>query len=158
MRVTLLLLSGALTTLLISGTATACQCLVQVPARADYWRADAVFMGSVTDIAPSFDDLETSLRTKNRKITVSVETVYRGSVSKEIDLQDWINSCEFRFEKGHKYLIYGYRNLDNKHNVHHDFENIAARLTANERSNNRTLNSKHLLGGEQCLNSQNPCS
>ena len=39
-------------------TANACQCLLQAPACADYWRADAVFVGSVTNIAPSFDDLE----------------------------------------------------------------------------------------------------
>ena len=112
MRTLFLILSGATILLLISGTAHACQCLVQAPASTEYWRADAVFVGSVTDIVPSFDDLESSLRTKNRKVSFSVETTYRGTIGVRIDLQNWINSCEIRFEKGHKYLIYAYRNSD----------------------------------------------
>jgi len=52
------------------------------------------------------------LRTKNRKVSFSVETTYRGTIGVRIDLQNWINSCEIRFEKNHKYLIYAYRNSD----------------------------------------------
>lgn len=112
MRTLLLLLFVGAVVLVSSKTGNACQCLIRAPASTDYWRADVVFVGSVTDIVPSFDDLDSSLRTKNRKVTLSVENMYRGSVGARIDLQDWINSCEFRFEKGRKYLVYAYRNTD----------------------------------------------
>lgn len=95
-----------------SATAIGCQCLVQASACADYWRADAVFVGSVTNIVPSFDDFETSVRTKNRKVTFTIKNAYRGSLGAQVELQDWINSCEFRFEKGHHYLVYAYRNSE----------------------------------------------
>jgi hypothetical protein len=84
---------------------------MQAPACADYWRADAVFVGAVTDITPSFDD-ETSTLAKYRTVTLTIENAYRGSLGAQIELDNWINSCEFRFEKGHRYLIYAYRNSE----------------------------------------------
>ena len=97
---------------LIADSALACQCLERQPPCADYWQAEAVFVGTVTEISPTFDDFESSLRTKNRRVWFSLEKSYRGVKGNEIILENWINSCEYQFEKGKKYFVYAYRNAE----------------------------------------------
>ena len=97
---------------LTANSAFACQCLERQPPCADYWQADAVFVGSVTEISPSFDDFESSVRTKNRRVRFSLEKSYRGVDGSEVVLDNWINSCEYQFEIGKKYFVYAYRNTE----------------------------------------------
>jgi hypothetical protein len=88
--------------------ARACQCLQRQPPCADYWQADAVFVGTVTDISPAFGDYESY--GSDRTVRFSLEQAYRGVEGQEVELVNWINSCEYQFEKGKKYFVYAYRN------------------------------------------------
>lgn len=91
--------------------ARACQCLERQPPCADYWRADAVFIGTATDISPAFGDYESY--GSDRTVRFSLEHAYRGIEGQAVELVNWINSCEYQFEKGKKYFVYAYRNQRN---------------------------------------------
>lgn len=88
----------------------ACQCRERQPPCAQYWEADAVFIGSVTEITPElvpyFDDrfLEYEM------VKFDVERSFRGVDGGKAELAVWRSSCAYSFEAGKQYLVYAYRN------------------------------------------------
>lgn len=94
----------------LAAEARACSCVEYgTPVCAAYWRADAVFNGVVTDIKKVPDAEQTSppvvllhfiIEDKFRNVTASelyVETLHG-------------TSCDMKFEKGERWLVYAYRN------------------------------------------------
>lgn len=130
---------------LIVRSAPACQCLELQPPCAAYWQADAVFVGSVTDITPSFDDLESSMRAGRRKVRFSLEESYRGTGGSEAVLANGVESCEYRFEVGKKYFVYAYRNPeDNTLSTHGCSRTSAAPNATEDLAYVRTLSETRL--------------
>jgi len=78
-----------------------------------------VFVGTVTDISPAFGDFEASSKTQNRSVRFSLDQAHRGVEGNEVEISNWITSCEYEFEKGKKYFVYAYRSTtDNSLGTH----------------------------------------
>lgn len=94
--------------------ANACQCAEYgTPVCAAYWRADAVFVGQLTKITPvvkqSDDELPTVL------LHFIVEQPFRGVTSAQVDVATLFGtSCDMKFDKGERYLIYASLGTDNR--------------------------------------------
>jgi hypothetical protein len=89
-----------------------CVCFERQPPCADYWRAAAVFRGTVKDISPPFENAQRAISTTTRAVRFSIEQSYRGVEVDEIELIDQISDCEYQFETGKTYFVYAYRNPD----------------------------------------------
>jgi hypothetical protein len=94
---------------LLAAEAAACSCVEQgAPVCAAYWRADAVFAGVVTDIRKLPNDSPQSLPKALLRFTV--EDAFRGLNARELDVATLSGtSCDIRFEKGERWLVYAYR-------------------------------------------------
>ena len=82
-----------------------------VPVCAAYWRADAVFAGQIVDIT------EVAKKSDHQIPTVMlhflVEQPFRGVAGNRVDVQTLHGtSCDMKFEKGKRYLIYASRGED----------------------------------------------
>ncbi|HYX29380.1 MAG TPA: hypothetical protein VE863_12520 [Pyrinomonadaceae bacterium] len=89
--------------------ANGCSCQdFYVPVCAEYWRADAVFVGYVKTIT------EPNERSDNvARLHLIVEQPLRGITEAEVDvLTAWKTSCDIGFKVGERWLIYAYRNED----------------------------------------------
>src|SRR5947208_2739787 len=80
--------------------ARACTCFEEKPPCAAYWKADAVFVGTVTDVK-----IASGLRT----VRFSLEQAYRGVSGEQVELVNAISSCEYEFAEGKKYFVYAGR-------------------------------------------------
>ena len=85
----------------------ACQCREKQPPCAEYWTADAVFVGQVEKISP-FTSGQVVIPFESVLFKVSAQ--YRGVTDERIELYDWETSCRFGFKVGKTYLVYAYRN------------------------------------------------
>jgi hypothetical protein len=96
------------TLFLLAGEARACSCVEYgTPPCAEYWRADAVFAGVITDIRKLPND-PNSL--PQALLHFRVEDAYRGVSVSELDVATLSGtSCDGTFEKGERWLVYGYR-------------------------------------------------
>src|SRR5215218_4700866 len=96
----------------------ACQCCERQPPCAQYWEADAVFVGSVTNILSGDDpqsiDKATEYKIGFERVTFSVERALRGVAGHSVELMDWMSSCRYGFKAGGRYLVYAYYNPANK--------------------------------------------
>lgn len=94
---------------LLAVKATACSCVEYgAPVCAAYWRADAVFTGVITDIQKLPDDSPQS--PPKALLRFMVEDAFRGINVREVDVATLSGtSCDIKFEKGEKWLVYGYR-------------------------------------------------
>ena len=91
-----------------------CTCLeYDVPVCAAYWRADAVFVGQLVDITPVEKTSENQMPTQ--MLHFIVEQPFRGVASGRVDVETLHGtSCDMRFGKGERYLIYASRGQDNQ--------------------------------------------
>lgn len=87
-----------------------CICFTKEPTCSAYWKADAVFVGTVIDIKPESEGL-----TNNVNVFFDVEKTFRGlEGGKFILSEDKGFSCSFGFKKDEKYLVYAYAYKDGK--------------------------------------------
>ena len=93
----------------ISAEARGCTCNeYDVPVCAAYWRADAVFAGQLLDITPVEKKSDNQLPTA--MLHFIVEQPFRGLVGDRVDVETLEGtSCDMKFEKGERYLIYASR-------------------------------------------------
>lgn len=83
----------------------ACICSESLPSCAAYWKADAVFVGTVIEI----DDSQGGIH----KAKFALEHSYRGVEGKEVEIVSARHSCGYRFTKGGKYFVYASKSEDN---------------------------------------------
>lgn len=98
--------------ILIPVEARACTCVeYDVPVCAAYWRADAVFAGQLLDITPVEKKSDAELPTVMLHFTV--EQPFRGVAGNRVDVETlYGTSCDMKFKKGERYLIYASRDED----------------------------------------------
>jgi hypothetical protein len=82
-----------------------CQCREREPPCAQYSRADAVFIGSVTSI-------RTSDANSGKTIHFNIERASRGVSSRTAEIVNHGTSCDYSFTEREKYLVYAYRNSE----------------------------------------------
>lgn len=82
--------------------ARACSCLAAKPPCAAYWKADAVFVGTVAKVFESGGGMRT--------VRFSLEHAYRGVSGKQVEIVNTMGSCEYEFTEGKKYFVYAGRN------------------------------------------------
>jgi hypothetical protein len=89
--------------------AQACSCVeYDVPACAAFWRADAVFVGVVTDIKKLPEESPQALPVA--LIHFIVEDGYRGVSAPEVDVATMSGTmCDIKFKQGQQWLIYAGR-------------------------------------------------
>lgn len=91
---------------LIPEEARGCTCNeYDVPVCAAYWRADAVFAGQLLDMTPVEKKSENQIPTV--MLHFIVEQPFRGVAGNRVDVETpHGTSCDMKFEKGKRYLIY----------------------------------------------------
>ena len=94
---------------LLAAEASACSCVdYDPPVCAQYWGADAVFAGVVTDIRKLPPDSSDSFPKALLRFTV--EDAFRGLNTREVDVATLSGtSCDTTFKKGERWLVYAYR-------------------------------------------------
>ncbi|HZS45254.1 MAG TPA: hypothetical protein VFC63_09155 [Blastocatellia bacterium] len=98
--------------ILLFFTSTAHACIpiggIEPPCSA-YWKADVVFVGTVSQLKKIKPALTES--SNNALVRFSVEKVHRGTESKEIEVSTVVGTdCSDEFRKGEKWLVYAHRN------------------------------------------------
>jgi hypothetical protein len=93
---------------MLAAEASACTCVdYDPPVCAQYWGADAVFAGVVTDIRKIPKDPPDSLPKALLRFTV--EDAFRGLNTREVDVATLSGtSCDMTFKKGERWLVYAY--------------------------------------------------
>lgn len=112
MRIVILILSFAIVFIPLTSynhiEATSCPRMEPGPACQEFWRADAIFIGVATQVAPipSSTELMIAPYLKSR-VTFSLEENFKGIEGTRtiIDLDD----CGHNFQEGERYLVYAYR-------------------------------------------------
>lgn len=74
-----------------------------------YWRSASVFIGKVEQIT-------TDEEQRTKKVTFSVEKLYRGKFKDKIDIYTAASgaACGYPFKLGERYFVYGYKAEDGK--------------------------------------------
>lgn len=88
-----------------------CSGVVQHPPCAEFWRADAVFIATATEVQtkPGSGDGGVPITAR-----LKIEEVFKGIKEKEFVFES--NDCGFQFKQGEKYLVYAHRR-NNKLNI-----------------------------------------
>ena len=99
---------ACLTLLLCAEEARACSCVEYgTPPCAEYWQADAVFAGVITDMRKLPEGPNSPPKALLR---FRVEDAHRGAGGAELDVAVLSGtSCDTEFKKGERWLVYGYR-------------------------------------------------
>lgn len=90
---------------LVAGMTSACSCTLPEPASEAFDNADAVFVGTVTNIgSPS---VGSDIWGAN-SITFEPSRVFKGQSTSELTIQTWKDTagCGYPFEEGKEYLVY----------------------------------------------------
>lgn len=95
-------------TLLFVVQVNACICDVPPPPCYEYWRTDAVFVGSVSKVIEDPDN------PADVKVTVSVENNFKGMMFREATTENYGHSCAWDFEEGEKFLFYAELNKNDR--------------------------------------------
>jgi hypothetical protein len=106
-------LTIALTILFFAATQiqASCSIVIQHPPCAEFWRADAVFIATASDVETKPQRFQGVPPITAR---LTIEEVFKGDKEKEIVIES--NDCGYQFKQGEKYLIYAHRH-GNKLNV-----------------------------------------
>lgn len=106
----------------LSGGAPATACLScvreeQGPPCQEYWRADAVFVGTATEVTTVDWPPHIAGWSPYMKLTArfAVEEAFRGVDATELTMA--IGSCAYPFKQGERYLVYAHRGHDGKLSV-----------------------------------------
>jgi Tissue inhibitor of metalloproteinase len=96
--------------------ADACSCLSSGPACQSFWKADAVFDGTVTAIHPITRDVtlppQRTVQITDSQVTMSVRQAWKGLDAGGIDVITSSSgaSCGFDFKVGRRYLVFAHHN------------------------------------------------
>lgn len=91
-----------------------CSCLT-VSIAENYSKSDEVFVGEVIDVYDNFYGADGD---KLNSYTIKILSSFKQRVAKEteyrtiLSLDNATGGCDFKFEMGEKYLIYGWRQFD----------------------------------------------
>ena len=92
-----------------------CPQIVQGPPCQEFWRADALFVGYVTE-AVGVDWTNTNLVPTSQYIKLTarlaVEESFRGDVGAQVTFQ--MDNCPYPFREGERYLVYANKGRDGK--------------------------------------------
>lgn len=88
------------------GTLEACTCNIRPPVCYEYWRSEAIFVGTITNV----EKLEYSVL---ESVSVRVDENFLGLNSSTAKTYNYGHSCAFDFTKGQTYLFYAGLNKDN---------------------------------------------
>ena len=93
----------------------ACSCAGPALPCQDYWRASAVFIGTVSSNTRSTYKIDKS-ELEGRLIHFAVDRTFRDVASTEVEVITGLGGgdCGYDFRVGGQYLVYAYRNADNK--------------------------------------------
>jgi hypothetical protein len=99
--------------LLCADIVAACDCAKSSRPCDAFWKADAVFSGTVTSRAVVSMEADDDSKRKEQKVAVKilVEEVFRGGLGgNDVEMITGLGDgdCGYRFEKGRKYLVYAY--------------------------------------------------
>ena len=100
--------------------AYACKCVVPGSPSEEMEKFDAVFAGKVLSIDHSFDPNAASFSPGDHTtIGFNVDTVWKGTVDKNIDLTTppTGGSCGFAFVEGEEYIVYAYEGAEQSENL-----------------------------------------
>jgi hypothetical protein len=92
-----------------------CPHIVQGPPCQEYWRADAVFIGLVTEIgALPWPESNPAHWQPYKRLTahLSIEEAFRGVEGTEMTFV--MDDCPYPFRQGERYLVYAHRGRDGK--------------------------------------------
>lgn len=97
----------------VTANVYACQCRERQPPCAQYREADAVFVGSVTNIVPADGSQSMAMaadehRVAFEKVSFRLERAFRGVEGDSVEMFDWMTSCRYGFKAGGRYLVYAY--------------------------------------------------
>ena len=103
-------LASSLVVLLLlfaESSASACSCELPKPACQTFWKAEAVFIGTVLSVKTSNKSL---VSLEALAIKISVDDSFRGVSSNVVELftGNVGSSCGYRFAVGQQYLVYAY--------------------------------------------------
>lgn len=118
--ITLALMLGALWLLGTTEQAYACKCVVPGSPSEELEKFDAVFTGRVLSVEHSFDPNASSFSPGDHTtISFSVDTVWKGTVDKNIDITTppTGGSCGFAFVEGEEYIVYAYEGAEQTDNL-----------------------------------------
>ena len=92
------------TTGLHPSSASACSCIMPVPPVEALGQSDAVFLGTVTDIAPRS-------REYGNIVTIETQAFWKGGIEKTVEVRTAQDSaaCGVFFETGKTYVVYAYQ-------------------------------------------------
>lgn len=87
-----------------------CPSAVQGPPCQEFWRADAVFVGYVTEAVgvPWPSGMEVWSQYLKLTARLTVEESFRGDAGAEVTFE--MNDCPYPFKEGERYLVYANRN------------------------------------------------
>jgi hypothetical protein len=92
-----------------------CPQVVQGPPCQEFWQANAVFIGLVTEtIAVDWSGTNLAPYSQYRRLTarLSVEEAFRGVEATEVIFE--MNDCPYPFKQGERYLVYAHKDRDGK--------------------------------------------
>jgi hypothetical protein len=105
----------AFASLCFGSEARACGCVTsfaQYQPCSAYWNAGVVFTGTVSEIGPMIpvDGSDRQLFTFNGRFTrFTIEDAFRGVTGETVEIFDHGTSCDYSFQLGERYFIYGGR-------------------------------------------------
>ena len=97
-----------------SASCMSCPQTVQGPPCQEYWRADAVFVGYVTEAVgvPWPSGLAAWSQWSKLTARLTVEESFRGDLGAQVTFE--MGSCGYPFKEGERYLVYAHRGRDGK--------------------------------------------
>ena len=95
--------------------ALACSCGGPALPCQDYWKASAVFVGTVSSSARSSYTIDKTAF-EGRLVHFAVDRVFRDVEGAEVEVTTGLGGgdCGYDFRVGGQYLVYAYRNADKK--------------------------------------------
>ena len=95
---------------IFSQTAEACMCVGGQAPCEDFWKADAVFSGTVIS-SSQISVMEAGYKSTRRQVRLTIEESFRGISGIEADVLTGFGEtdCGFAFKQGQRYLVYANR-------------------------------------------------
>ncbi|OZM57920.1 hypothetical protein CIB95_06075 [Lottiidibacillus patelloidae] len=91
--------------------ASACSCVEPAPVETEYKRAEAVFVGTVSNVI----EKNPFNGTPHKSVLLEVETVWKGEKTTQVIITTGLGGgdCGISFKEGDKYLVYAFESYDN---------------------------------------------
>jgi hypothetical protein len=99
----------------LTASCISCAGMGQGPPCQEFWRADAVFIGSVTEaMAVDWSGTDVAPYSEYRRLTARlfVEEAFRGVEATEVIFE--MNDCPYPFKQGERYLVYAHKDRNGK--------------------------------------------